>query len=131
MKKILLADDHAPTREVFTRILETENYRIIQAADGKQALAKAASEKPDLIIMDVMMPNMDGYETLAKLKEDPSTQGIKVMMLTAMDRPRERAWALEMGADSYMVKPVRIEEFQTNVKRAVARSRRPVIRSRA
>ena len=122
MKKILIADDHAPTREVFAKILEGEDYRIIQAADGEQAFAKADAEKPDLIIMDVMMPNMDGYETLAKLKDHPSTQGIKVMMLTAMDRPRERAWALEMGAYGYMVKPVRIEEFQTNVKRAVAQS---------
>ncbi len=123
MKKILLVDDHAPTREVFAKILEGGNYRIIEAVDGEQACARAESESPDLIIMDIMMPNMDGYEALAKLKEQPSTQGIKVMMLTAMDRPHERAWALDMGAYGYMVKPVRIEEFQTSVRWAVAHSR--------
>ena len=71
---------------------------------------------PDLIIIDEMMPNMDGCETPAELKEHPSTHGIKVMRLTDMERPREASWAMEMGAYGCVVKQVRIKEFQDSVK---------------
>ena len=119
-KKILLADDHSPTRMMFTQVLDGQHYRIIHASNGEEAYCLAVFEKPHLILMDVMMPVMDGYEALAKIKEDPVTQTIPVMMLTATDRPLERRLAREMGAMAYMVKPVRLDELHRNINCAMA-----------
>jgi CheY-like chemotaxis protein len=118
-KKILLADDHSPTRLLLSKILAEQDYRTIQASDGEEAYAKAVFERPDLVLMDIMMPVMDGYEALAKIKEDPVTQPIQVMMLTSSDRPLERRLALEIGAAGYLVKPVRLDELYENIRRVL------------
>jgi CheY-like chemotaxis protein len=120
VKKILLADDHSPTRRMFSHILDDQHFRIVHASNGEEAYSLAVFEKPNLILMDVMMPVMDGYEALAKIKEDPVTQTIPVMMLTATDRPLERRLAKEMGAMAYMVKPVRLDELHRNINCAMA-----------
>ena len=119
-KKILLADDHQPTRAMLSMILGDQNYEMIQAKNGEEACAKAFFEQPDLILMDVMMPVMDGYEALATLKEDPITRPIKVMMLTATDRPIDRRTAAELGASGFLVKPVPLDELQRDIKHAMA-----------
>ncbi|MCH8897841.1 MAG: response regulator [Chloroflexi bacterium] len=119
-KKILLADDHQPTRAMFSMILEKQNYQMIHASNGEQAYSKAFFEQPDLILMDVMMPVMDGYEALAKLKENPITQAIKVMMLTSSDSPIDRRMAEELGASGFLVKPVPLDELERDIKHAMA-----------
>ena len=96
-------------------------YQIIQARDGEEAYTKAISEKPDLVLMDVMMPGIDGYEALAKFKGNPATEPIKVMILSAFDRPVDRRLALELGAWGYMTKPVRIDELLYQVNWALDR----------
>jgi CheY-like chemotaxis protein len=121
MKKILLADDHAPTRMMFSKILAEQRYCIIQASNGEEAYTKAVAEQPDLILLDIVMPVMDGYEALLQIKADPVTQPIQVIMLTALDRPFEQKLALEMGASGYIVKPVRIDELYRNIKYALAK----------
>jgi CheY-like chemotaxis protein len=111
MGKILLADDHAPTRMMLSRILTGQEYEVRHAGNGAEAYAVAVIERPDLVLLDVQMPVMDGYEALAMLKEDPVTRPVQVMMLTASDRPLDRRLAREMGAVGYIVKPVRIDEL--------------------
>jgi CheY-like chemotaxis protein len=122
MKRILLADDHAPTRMMFGKVLAEQHYSIMQASNGEEACAKALAERPDLILLDIVMPVMDGYEALVKIKSDPVTQSIQVIMLTALDRPFEQRLALEMGASAYMVKPVRLDELYRNIKYALAKA---------
>ena len=121
MKKILLVDDHAPTRLAFRRILAKQdaNYEILEASNGREACATALAAKPDLILMDVSMPVMDGYEALASLKEDPETQAIRVLMLTALDLPFQQKLAYDLGAFGYVVKPVRLDEMSHTVKLAL------------
>ncbi len=108
MKKILLVDDHPLTRLMISQILvqQDASYNILEA-------------KPDLILMDVMMPVMDGYEALASLKEDPETQAIPVLMLTALDLPLQQQLAYDRGAIGYLVKPVRFDEMNYEVKLAL------------
>lgn len=119
-KKILLVDDYSPTRNMYGQVLDDQNYQTIHASNGNDALSKALLEKPDLILLDVMMPGIDGYETLAMIKENPNTHPIKVMMLTAFDRPMERRLAREMGAAGYLVKPVRLDELNREIRAVMA-----------
>jgi cyclic di-GMP phosphodiesterase len=122
MKKILLADDHAPTRMMFSKILSEQCYLVTQASNGEEACAKAVAEQPHLILLDIMMPGMDGYEALVKIKGNPATHLIQVIMLTALDRPLEQRLALEMGAFGYVIKPVRLDELYRNNRYALAKA---------
>ena len=126
MKKILLVDDHAPTRLMFSKILAQpgSNYEFLEASNGQEACETALEAKPDLILMDVSMPVMDGYEALASLKEDPETQAIRVLMLTGLDLPFQQKLAYELGAFGYVVKPVRFDEMNRTVKLALDYRRR-------
>ena len=121
-KKILVADDHWGTRKMFSRVLADSHYWTLEACNGEEAYYNAVYQQPDLILLDVMMPVMDGYEALAKSKEDPSTHAIQVIMVTAVDRPLERKLAREWGATGYLVKPVRLDELQRSVGYALAQA---------
>ena len=126
MKKILLVDDHAPTRLMFSKILaqQNANYEFLEASNGREACETALIAKPNLILMDVLMPVMDGYEALASLKEDPETQAIRVLMLTALDLPFQQKLAYDLGAFGYVVKPVRFDEMKQTVKLALDHRRK-------
>jgi len=110
-KKILLVDDDVDFVEATKVILESKSYDISVAHDGQEGLEKVRTERPDLIILDVMMPNMDGYEVCAKLKTDPACSRIPVLLLTAVGNaiPSSK-YTKEMGmkteADDYIPKPV-------------------------
>ncbi len=121
MKKILLVDDHSLTRLMIGQILAQQeaSYEILEASNGREACETALEAKPDLILMDVMMPVMDGYEALASLKEDPETQAIPVLMLTSLDLPLQQKLAYDRGAFGYLVKPVRFDELNHRVKLAL------------
>lgn len=119
--KILLVDDYSPTRNMYGQALAAQNYQTLQASNGVEAFDRALLEQPDLILLDVMMPGIDGYETLAKIKSDANTHCIKVIMLTAVDRPLERRLARQMGASGYLVKPVRLDELDREIRAAIAR----------
>ena len=117
MHKILMADDHAPTRALLSRILGDQDFQIIEARDGEEAYTQALDQQPDLILMDGMMPKLDGYEVLDMLKTNAATEAIPVLMLTALDLPRERRLAMTIGASGYLIKPVLLEELWHNIKR--------------
>ena len=104
MQKVLIADDDAVNREVLGELLKPE-YGVLLAKNGVQALERAARHAPDLILLDVMMPDMDGYEVLRRLRADPQTAHISVIFISGLDRPEDEANGLKMGAADYIVKP--------------------------
>ncbi|QOY92670.1 diguanylate cyclase [Massilia sp. UMI-21] len=104
MQKVLVADDDAINREVLGELLKPE-YTVLLAKNGAQTLERAARHLPDLILLDVMMPDMDGYEVLRRLRADPQTEHISVIFISGLDRPEDEASGLKMGASDYITKP--------------------------
>ena len=104
MQKVLVADDDAVNREVLGELLKPE-YTVLLAKNGAQTLERAARHQPDLILLDVMMPDMDGYEVLRRLRADPQLEHIAVIFISGLDRPEDEANGLKMGASDYITKP--------------------------
>ena len=121
--KILIVDDEMDTLLPLRRSLEVENYRVIEAYDGHEAINKAKAEIPDLILLDLMMPGMDGYEVCGKLRNEPVTQNIPIIMLTAKGYVRDKVKGLEIGADDYVTKPFNLNELKARIKSALRRTR--------
>lgn len=105
MPKILVVDDELHIIKILDYKLRGAGYTVISAKDGVEALEKAKKERPDLILLDVMMPRLDGFETLEALKKDPDTQGIPVFMLTVRGRAADRTRGQELGIADYITKP--------------------------
>ncbi|MCF6290931.1 MAG: response regulator [Desulfobacterales bacterium] len=106
MKKILIVDDQLEVRELVEVTLRVGDYRILQAVSGEEAVGIARSERPELIIMDIMMPGgIDGLQATRILKNDPETKDCKIVMLTARGQETDKARGQEAGADDYFVKP--------------------------
>jgi len=105
MKKILIADDRSEVVELVKVTLEGEGYQTIDASDGREALEKIKREKPDLILLDIIMPRMDGFEVLSKVKKDPKTKDIPIIMLTAKGQKSDQEKGEELGATGYIIKP--------------------------
>ena len=104
MSRILLAEDDRILRKAGEVSLKKKGYDVIAAVDGEDALVKALAEKPDLVLLDVMMPKMNGFDVLFALKRDPIVKDIPVIMLTNLEQPADIARAAEAGAHSYLVK---------------------------
>jgi diguanylate cyclase (GGDEF)-like protein len=104
MQKVLVADDDAVNRDVLGELLKPE-YTVLLAKNGAQTLERALRHLPDLILLDVMMPDMDGYEVLRRLRADPLTEHISVIFISGLDRPEDEASGLKMGASDYITKP--------------------------
>jgi len=103
--KILVVDDEIYIVHILDFSLGMEGYQVITALDGEQGLEKAQTERPDLIVLDIMMPKLDGYETCKALKADPATRGIPVILLSAKGRNMDQKVGFEVGADDYITKP--------------------------
>ncbi len=116
MKKILIADDRSEVVELVRVSLEGEDYQIIDASDGKEALEKIRKEKPDLVLLDVVMPKMDGFEVLSKLKKDPQTREIPVIMLTAQGQKLDQEKGRRLGARDYITKPFSPSHLLNKIK---------------
>ena len=104
MAKIMLVEDDNNLREIYEARLLAEGYEIVSAADGEEALAVAVKEKPDLIISDVMMPKISGFDMLDILRTTPETKDVKVIMMTALSQAEDKGRADKLGADRYLVK---------------------------
>lgn len=113
---ILIIDDEERIRSVFSRFLEPAGYRTVMASGGEDGLAKAVSEKPDVILLDVRMPDMDGFEVLKALRDNDCTHFIPVVMVTGMSDVNHRVRALELGADDFLAKPVEMIELMARVR---------------
>jgi CheY-like chemotaxis protein len=103
--KLLIADDEPAVRALVRVTLEDDDYRILEAADGVEALQKIRDEHPSLVLLDIMMPGMNGLEVCRIVKSDPTTSGTVVVMLTAQAQQRDRDRGLAAGADVYFTKP--------------------------
>jgi DNA-binding response OmpR family regulator len=111
MKRILLIEDNHNLREEIINVLEMEGFTVDTAENGRVGLEHIAVERPDLVICDLMMPDMDGYETLQAIRGNPEFASLPVLMLTARDDDGCVSRAMELGADDYVTKPFRIPEL--------------------
>ncbi len=111
MTKILLIEDEFPIRTNLEEVLTEEGFQVISAADGKEGIALAQSHLPDLIICDIMMPEMDGYQVLSYLQSQPATVNIPLIFLTAKAERQDQRAAMELGADDYITKPCSSHEL--------------------
>jgi CheY-like chemotaxis protein len=120
-QKILIADDEPGVRLIVSRILE-EEYMVLEAADGEEAIDIAKGQQPALVLMDLMMPKMDGYAACSRIKSDQVTKEIKVVMLTAVGHELNKKYAEEMGADGYITKPFARESLLEEMRRLLVSS---------
>lgn len=116
MKRILLVEDNVVNREMLTRRLERRDFEVVYAVDGEQALDKARTESPDLILMDMSLPLMDGWEATRRLKADPETESIPVIALTAHAMDGDRREAMDAGCDDYDTKPVDLDRLVGKIR---------------
>ena len=118
-KTVLLVEDNEDNRTIYSTVLRHLGYQVIEAVDGLQAVALARSELPDLILMDISLPGMDGWEATRVLREDPSTRAIPIVALTAHALADDRKRAMEVGFDSYLAKPVEPNAVIAEVRRLI------------
>jgi two-component system response regulator MprA len=118
--RVLVVDDEPPVRDALERALSLEGYKVDLAEDGAQALKKVATDEPDLIVLDVLMPGVDGLETCRRLRA--GGHGLPVLMLTARDAVSDRVDGLDAGADDYLVKPFALEELLARLRALMRRS---------
>ena len=114
--QILLVDDNPTNLQVLYQTLEGSGYRLLAARSGKDAISIAQRVVPDLILLDVMMPDMDGFETCARLKADPRTRDCAIIFLSALTEPSEKVRGLELGAVDFVNKPFQAEEVLARVR---------------
>ncbi len=124
MGKILIVEDEANIRQLVRYNLEKEGFQVMEAADGMQGLRTAQKEKPDLVLLDLMLPGMDGLEVCRTLKGAPATSALPIIMLTAKAEEVDKIIGLELGADDYMTKPFSPRELTARIKAVLRRSQK-------
>lgn len=115
-KKILVVDDNRDSRELVIKILRGKGYQLSEAVDGEDALAKVAAEHPDLILMDISLPRIDGHEVTRRLKSSKETASIPIVALTAHAMKGDREKAIAAGCEDYISKPINIRELHDRIK---------------
>ena len=114
-ERIMVVEDSPTYQRQISGLLQSQGYRTITAMDGEEALEKALQEDPTLIVLDVILPKKNGFQVCRQLKTSPTTQNIKILMLTSKSQDSDRFWGLKQGADEYMTKPFDEEELVTTV----------------
>ncbi|WP_417914580.1 response regulator [Candidatus Electronema sp. JM] len=104
-KKLLIVDDSPTELKLITDVFNGKDYAIVTGVDGEEGVAKAKSEKPDLIILDVVMPKMNGFQACRTIKSEPATEGIPIIMLTSKNQKSDEFWGKKQGANVYLTKP--------------------------
>ena len=126
MAKILLVEDDVNLRDIYFARFQSENYQLAVASNGEEALAMAVKEKPDLILLDVMMPRISGFDVLDILRSTPETAHTKVVMMTALSEQADKERGKKLGVDEYLVKSqVTLEDVVATVKRILGESAAP------
>ncbi|HVN05052.1 MAG TPA: response regulator [Bryobacteraceae bacterium] len=120
MPRILVVEDNEWSRDILARRLARRGYQVVLAADGKRGILLAQSQSPDLILMDMSLPEMDGWEATRRLKSDPATRAIPIVALTAHAMASDRKKAMDAGCDDYHTKPVDFERLMRAVKSLLA-----------
>ena len=117
MKRVLLVEDNEMNRDAIARLLERRGFAMILAEDGEQGVRRCREDRPDLVLMDLGLPVMDGFEATRRIKADPSTAGIPVIALTARALTSDREAALQAGCDDYDTKPVDLGRLTAKMRR--------------
>ncbi len=121
MKTVLFIEDESALQKTFGDLLEAKGYRLISALDGEIGLALAKKEKPDLILLDIVLPKINGLEVLGKLKDDPQTRAIPIIILTNLESVNNVGKALELGATTYLVKAqYSLDEILEKIEKALS-----------
>jgi len=120
MTTVLVVDDSPTEQQLCRRILESHGYNVEAAEDGEYSLEKAQQVGPDVILMDVVMPGMNGFQATRQLAKSADTAHIPVIIVTTKDQETDRVWGMRQGARDYIVKPVREEALIASVKEALA-----------
>jgi twitching motility two-component system response regulator PilH len=110
-KKILIVDDSATDRYFFTEALSKQGYECITAQNGDEGIEKSKSEKPDLILMDIVMPGMDGYKATRTISRDAATKHIPVIICTSRNQETDKVWGMRQGAKDFLVKPISAKDL--------------------
>jgi phosphate regulon transcriptional regulator PhoB len=121
--RVLIVEDERDIRELVVHHLKREGYQVSAASSGEEALRQVQAAPPDLVILDLMMPSMDGLEVCRRLRQDPATASLPIVMLTAKGDEVDRVLGLEIGADDYIVKPFSPKELLARVRAVLRRSR--------
>lgn len=116
ISKVLVVDDAAADRVALERILNDGGYTVISVSSGAEALAKAVSEKPDLVLLDVIMEEMDGFKACRELNTNPETSGIPVIMVSGNTQKVHKLWAEQQGAKAYITKPFTAEQVLDQIR---------------
>ena len=122
MSAVLVVDDSTMVRVILAEYLENSGYAVIEAIDGLEAIRQIQTYHPDLVITDIVMPRMNGYELCRWIKSDPQTKSIPVMMCSTKDEEFDRYWGLKQGADAYIAKPCKPLEMVNAVKYLLAQA---------
>ena len=123
MTKVLVVEDNEVNQQVIARLLRFRGFEVLVVGDGAAGVSAAASELPDVILMDMSLPGMDGWEATRQIKAQPATQAIPVIALTAHAMVGDREQALAAGCDDYDVKPVKIDRLVEKIETQLVRSR--------
>ena len=118
--RILLVDDEPSIIKMVSKRLGVEGYEVLVAMDGQEGLDKAQAERPDLVILDLMLPRLNGYEVCARLKEDPAWRKVPVLLFSAKVQPKDEALGKQCGADGYLRKPFQGQELMDRVRALLA-----------
>ena len=115
INKILVVDDSPTERHVLVDLLTRNGYQVLTAESGEEGIEKARSEKPDLVLMDVVMPGLNGYQATRTLTRDDATKHIPIIVCTSKGQETDKIWGLRQGAQDYMVKPINHEELLAKI----------------
>ena len=119
IKNVLVVDDSPTDTHVLAEMLKKNGFNVLQAVSGEDGIEKAKSDKPDLVLMDVVMPGMNGFQATRKLTRGDETSHIPVIMVTTKDQDTDRTWGMRQGARDYVVKPVAGAELLAKIKAAL------------
>lgn len=116
IRTVLVVDDSPTDRHYLTEMLRAHGYEVLPASSGDEAIAAAKAARPDLILMDVVMPGLNGFQATRMLNRDPDTRSIPVIMCTTKGQETDRIWGMRQGAVAYLVKPIVAEELMARIK---------------
>lgn len=119
MAKILIADDSATSVAVLTKALAPLGHTLLVASNGEEAVRQIRAERPELVILDIIMPGVNGFQLCRTIRSDPELKGLVIIVVTSMDRESDRYWGMKQGADEYLVKPVDAEALIERVRRYI------------
>jgi twitching motility two-component system response regulator PilH len=122
---ILVVDDSPTALRLAAAPLRAQGYRVLTAVDGEQALEAALRDRPDLIVLDIILPKKNGFQVCRQLKSTPETQDIKIVLLSSKSQSSDRFWGIQQGADRYITKPFADDELLAGVRELLAAGRAP------